>query len=305
MFTLRPAAADDRDRVLDLVSTGLAHGEGDDVPGLEHLLWGEPREDGLAFVATHEGEVVGAALGSVAERGGSLRAYVKVVVVAERCRRSGAGRLLLGALEQAARVRGATEIQAGGSAPSYWWPGVDTADREATAFFGACGYALPDGAPATNLDVDFAAHRDLVREPTPPQVPMRRLTRQEWPAFEGWMRETWGETWAAEVGGALRRRPVSCFVAVDDGDYLGFAAYDTNRAGWFGPMGSSPAARGRGVGAALLRACLSDYLDAGRTACEIAWVGPVEFYARVVGAEPGRTFIALRKPLTDDADASA
>ena len=134
---------------------------------------------------------------------------------------------------------------------------------------------------------------------------MHRLTPQEWPAFEVWMRETWGETWAAEARASLRRRPVSCFVAVEDGTYLGFAAYDTNRAGWFGPMGSSPAARGRGVGSALLRACLSDYLDAGRTSCEIAWVGPVDFYARTVEAEPGRTFLALCKPLDAGRAASA
>ena len=98
---------------------------------------------------------------------------------------------------------------------------------------------------------------------------------------------------------------VDVTVAVEDGTYLGFAAYDTNRAGWFGPMGSSPAARGRGVGSALLRACLSDYLDAGRTSCEIAWVGPVDFYARTVEAEPGRTFLALCKPLDAGRAASA
>ncbi|QMW65979.1 GNAT family N-acetyltransferase [Mumia sp. ZJ1417] len=298
MITVLPAAADDRTRVLDLLRAGLARDAGDDGAGLEKLLWGDPDDHGLAILAERDGELVGAAFGSVAERDGALRAYVKVVAVADGHRRSGIGRLLLSALEDAARARGATDLQAGGSAPAYWWPGVDTADHEATAFFLACGYEPPGDSVATNLDVDLVAHRDLITEPPPPKVPMRRLTPEEWPAFEAWMMQTWGETWAAEAGGALRRRPVSCFVTVEDGVYLGFAAYDTNRAGWFGPMGSSPTARGRGVGSALLRACLSDYLAAGRTTCEIAWVGPVDFYARTVGAELGRTFVALRKPLT-------
>ncbi len=304
MTAVRSGVTEDRGGVLDLLRTALAEEAGDDVVGLEHLLWGDPHRD-LSVVAERDGELVGAASGTVAERDGTRRAYVTVVAVADGHRRHGLGRRLLSALEDAALARGATTIQAGGSAPRYWWPGVDTADRDASAFFEGCGYARPDDAVATNLAVDLAAHRDLVRVAPSAQVPMRRLTAEEWPAFEAWMRETWGDTWAAEAGAALRRRPVSCFVAVEDQTYLGFAAYDTNRAGWFGPMGSSPAARGRGIGAALLRACLSSYLDAGRTDCEIAWVGPVDFYARTVGAVPGRTFAALRKPLTPSADASA
>lgn len=304
MITVRGGVAEDRGRVLDLLRTALADEAGDDATGLEHLLWGDPDHD-LSVVAERDGALVGGAFGTVTERDGTRRAYVTVVAVADELRRQGLGRRLLAALEDTAQARGAASIQAGGSAPRYWWPGVDTADRDASAFFESCGYARPGDAVATNLDVDLAAHRDLVRAAPPAQVPMRRLTGEEWPAFEAWMRETWGDTWAAEAGAALRRRPVSCFVAVEGQTYLGFAAYDTNRAGWFGPMGSSPAARGRGVGSALLRACLSSYLDAGRTACEIAWVGPVDFYARTVGAVPGRTFAALRKPLSPADDASA
>ncbi|MGH1563870.1 GNAT family N-acetyltransferase [Mumia sp. DW29H23] len=303
MITLRPPASDDRDAILSLLRAGLVRDAGDDADGLAHLLWGSEDDPGLAVVAEQDREVVGAAFGSTAERDGELRAYVKVVVVAESHRRHGWGSRLLTALEAAAVGAGARTIQAGGSAPAYWWPGVDTRDSAALAFFASCGYASSDVPLATNLDVDLVAHRELVLAPTPAEVPMHRLTRAEWPAFEAWMSETWGATWAAEAGAALTRDPVSCFVAVEDGTYLGFAAYDTNRAGWFGPMGSSPAARGRGVGSALLRACLSDYVEAGRTACEIAWIGPVDFYARTVGAEPGRTFVALRKPL--DAEASA
>ncbi|WP_370616538.1 GNAT family N-acetyltransferase [Mumia qirimensis] len=304
MTVVRPIAPDDSADVLELLRRGLPHDSGDDADGLRHVLWGDPEEHAPAFVAEDDG-LVGAAFGKVAERDGEQRAYVTAVVVADGHRRAGLGRDLLAALEAATAARGATTIQAGGSVPAYWWPGVDTADADTLAFFAACGYADPGTEPAPNLDVDLVAHQDLVRRTAPPSLPMHRLTPEEWPAFEAWMRSTWGETWAAEVRTALQREPVSCFVSREDGEYLGFAAYDTNRAGWFGPMGSSPGARGRGVGAALLRACLADYLDAGRTTCEIAWVGPVDFYARTVGAEPGRTFVAFRKPLPAGGAASA
>ncbi|MFC6151412.1 MULTISPECIES: GNAT family N-acetyltransferase [Mumia] len=297
MTAVRAATEDDRAGVLDLLRAALPQDAGDDAEGLERLLWGDEVARDFGVVAERDDRIVGAAFATVADRDGTLRAYVKVVAVDGPQRRSGVGGALLSALEKTAADTGAVAIQAGGSAPAYWWPGVDTADADALAFFGACGYAAPDAEPAPNLDVDLVAHENLVRRAAPPDLPMRRLTVEEAPAFEAWMRSTWGDTWAAEAGAALQRDPVSCFVSEEDGDYLGFAAYDTNRAGWFGPMGSSPESRGRGVGAALLRACLTDYLDAGRTTCEIAWVGPVDFYARTVGAVPGRTFVALAKPL--------
>jgi mycothiol synthase len=297
VVTLRADRPDDRDAILDLLRTSLRAGEGDDTDGLGRLLWRDPAEQSFVYVAADAGDVVGVVGGSTAVRDGERRAYVKVIAVDAAHRRRDVGRHLLAVLEEAAMEAGASAMQVGGSAPAYWWPGVDTAAADTLAFFAACGYERPADHTATNLDVDLTAHEALVRHPAPPDLPMRRLAAADRPAFEDWLREVWGDAWAAEGTAALAREPASCFVAVEDGRYLGFAAYDTNRAGWFGPMGTDPSATGRGVGSALLRACLADYLDAGRTRCEIAWVGPVDFYARTVGAVPGRTFVALTKSL--------
>jgi GNAT superfamily N-acetyltransferase len=86
-------------------------------------------------------------------------------------------------------------------------------------------------------------------------------------------------------------------VALRDGQYCAFAAHDGNNAGlgWFGPTGTWPAHRGRGLGEALLLACLVD-VAAEHDRCEVAWIGPRAFYDKGAGIAFDRQFVVLEKP---------
>lgn len=81
--------------------------------------------------------------------------------------------------------------------------------------------------------------------------------------------------------------------------YCAFAAHDGNNRGlgWFGPTGTWPAHRGKGLGEALLMACL---VDVGRehARCEVAWIGPRPFYDKVAGIVEDRRFVLLARELT-------
>jgi hypothetical protein len=55
-------------------------------------------------------------------------------------------------------------------------------------------------------------------------------------------------------------------------------------------MGTDPSMRRSGIGSVLLRRCLADMAAEGRDRADIAWVGPVGFYARGVGARISRVF---------------
>jgi hypothetical protein len=60
-------------------------------------------------------------------------------------------------------------------------------------------------------------------------------------------------------------------------------------------MGTLPAHRGRRLGEVLVLCCLADVwerVDGG----VIAWVGPVDFYARACGAVPDRRFVVYEEP---------
>ena len=83
-----------------------------------------------------------------------------------------------------------------------------------------------------------------------------------------------------------------------DGAYAGFAAHDGNNRGlgWFGPTGTWPAHRGKGLGEAVLLACLVD-VAAEHARCEIAWIGPRPFYEKAAGIVDERHFVVLQRTL--------
>jgi predicted N-acetyltransferase YhbS len=81
-------------------------------------------------------------------------------------------------------------------------------------------------------------------------------------------------------------KPVTVYVAVREGAVVGFAAYECTRRAFFGPTGVRESERGRGVGRALLVACLWGLRELGYVYAIIGGVGPAAFYERAVGAIP-------------------
>lgn len=92
------------------------------------------------------------------------------------------------------------------------------------------------------------------------------------------------EKWRSEVEVAITRQPAACFLATRDKQILGFACYDTTMKGFFGPTGVSEAARGQGIGKALLMRSLEALRDEGYAYAIIGGVGPREFYEKACGA---------------------
>jgi GNAT superfamily N-acetyltransferase len=125
---------------------------------------------------------------------------------------------------------------------------------------------------------------DLKRKADDVGVSIRPAHPPELHLVVSWVRERFSENWASEVAVAFSRQPVACLIAVDAGKLLGFACYDTTARGFFGPTGVDPDARGKGIGLALISACLQTMKTLGHAYAFIGDAGPVDFYARTVGA---------------------
>ena len=106
----------------------------------------------------------------------------------------------------------------------------------------------------------------------------------EKPKVAAWVRDGFGEGWAAECEVAFSNRPISCFVATENGRLMGFACYDSTCRDYFGPVGVGADARGRGIGNALLLSCLHTMASLGYAYAIIGGVGDTEFYRKAVGA---------------------
>lgn len=126
---------------------------------------------------------------------------------------------------------------------------------------------------------------DFIAEQEALEVIIRKPIGPENQPIIDWVRTKFNPGWASEVAVALHTHPVSCFVALKDGDIIGFACYDATALGFFGPTGVAENARGKGTGAALLLACLLDMKLKGYGYAIIGGAGPVDFYRKVVGAE--------------------
>ena len=137
-------------------------------------------------------------------------------------------------------------------------------------------------------------------------VTVRRAQPWEQTIVRRFVAEHFSNAWADEISAGFAHQPVTVFVATLDRAPVGFAAYECTRKDFFGPTGVAECERGRGVGAALLLACLWGLREAGYVYGIIGGAGPTQFYERAVGAivipdsEPGIYTDLLR---ADDAEA--
>jgi GNAT superfamily N-acetyltransferase len=222
------------------------------------------------------GDERGAAALTVKRLGDVSLAWLVLVAVHPDHRREGRGRSLVEECAARARRAGAVDLHLGNAIPRYVWPGVDFRFTAALALFEAtrfepygaeCNMAITTGFRA-DPPADAVIEREAADDAT--ALAARR--------FPHWVDEV-------ERGTAAG----TCFAARADGDTIGFACHSVNRHGWIGPMATDPERQRAGVGRALLGSLCADLDRDGLRHAEIAWVGPVGFYAKA-GARVSRVF---------------
>jgi GNAT superfamily N-acetyltransferase len=132
-------------------------------------------------------------------------------------------------------------------------------------------YELPDLAPVMTQQI---AQGIDIRRSMPPE---RHIV-------VNWVRQHFSSAWASETDITYSRMPVSCFVAVENEQLIGFGCYDATHKGFFGPTGVQESERGRGIGKALLLACLHALYAEGYGYAIIGAAGPTGFYEKAVKA---------------------
>src|SRR6185295_10680087 len=115
-------------------------------------------------------------------------------------------------------------------------------------------------------------------------IAVRRALAPELEVTTDWVRRTFNAGWSGETTIAMSRQPPTCFLATQGGRLIGFSCHEAIARGFFGPTGVEEAARGKGIGHALLLASLLDLKSMGYAYAIIGDVGPSAFYERTVGA---------------------
>src|SRR5713226_4276039 len=124
-------------------------------------------------------------------------------------------------------------------------------------------------------------------------ITIRRAQPFEITPVRNFVEKNFSVAWADEISVGFANKPVSVYLAVMEKEIVGFAAYECTRRGFFGPTGVIESVQGRGIGKALLLACLWGLREMGYVYGIIGHAGPIEFYQKTVGAivipdsEPG------------------
>jgi ribosomal protein S18 acetylase RimI-like enzyme len=243
---------------------------------------------------------------------------LRVLAVAPAARTRGIGSALLEACLDAARAAGERRLRTLDQPGNYLAPGVDERNTGAIGWLERRGWRrLSGGEPRVNVLIDVrdnprvsaARAAELAARAAAAGYEVRRARPDE-RALPGAVAAEFGGAWPFELARALGHEPAGgpggpggsggsgVHVALRDGAYCAFAAHDGNNRGlgWFGPTGTWPAHRGRGLGEALLLACLVD-VAAAHARCEVAWIGPRPFYEKVAGIAAERRFVVLAREL--------
>lgn len=267
-----------------------------DVVAEEKLFGGGPSDAAHALGAWHDDQLVGVA----AISGNRLR----VLAVTPTIRRCGIGAALLDACIRRARDAGSATLRTLDQPGNYLAPGIDERNVEAIGWLERRGWRR-SGERRSNVRIDvrdnprvsLARATTLARAAATRGYEVRRARRDE-AALLAAVAAEFGGAWPFELARALDHAPPGVHVATRAGAYCAFAAHDGNNRGlgWFGPTGTWPAHRGRGLGEALLVACLVD-VAADHAQCEVAWIGPRPFYDKVAGIAEDRRFVLLIRDL--------
>jgi len=258
-----------------------------------NLFDGPDFDPDLNLIAEIDNRLVGVIAGRQITIDDQKAGWLKLWAVDPDHQNQTIGTTLLNQWENAVRQKNAQRIITL-AAPGYFWPGVDVRYTPAMCILESRGYAADRWI--VNMQVDLNHHSDT--DSAPREAERRsagydfvRLSPGTLDKTLTFIRTHFSETWAHECRQALDNTPASAFIALHAERVVGFAVYDAVMfAGCFGPMGTDPAERGKGIGQILLEKCLRDMKEKGYPRCEIVWIGPMGFYSKAANATVYRLF---------------
>jgi len=265
---------------------------------LQHRVWEDPSiPDELLLGALVDDQLVGYCLACIREGYG----VVSLFGTHPERRRQGIASALFTDLENRLKSRGVNQILVEGRGPGYFWPGVELTRGPAICFLYKLGFET-DRKTRIDMEVDLKQvnldTRATAARLATEGIVVRRAYGADIPATAAFALQTFSLGWQIEVEEARRFSPPPLNIAIYRDQVVGFAAYDVTGYGRFGPTGTRPDMRKRGIGSVLLKRCLQQMYDRGDLTTEIAWAGPVAFYAREVGARISRAYWCFHKNLT-------
>lgn len=236
--------------------------------------------------------------------------YLALMAILPDFQRQGVGRALLEMGERQLREEGAQKVVLGGSF-HHFFPGLPESAAAARRFFAKHGYSLGQDVwdVRRRLSDDFTLP-DVDLSVTP-QLQIRPYLEGEAPALMSFLQETFPGRWARDVafhlerGGALSDvmglfqadAPQGFALLSPPGSpgALRWTGFNPQMAA-LGPIGISPALKGKGLGMALLVRGIAALKARGSDDMVIDWTDLLDFYGKC-GFKPWLRYTLAHKDL--------
>jgi GNAT superfamily N-acetyltransferase len=232
-------------------------------------------------------------------RGGKT-GFIKLMVVDKAWRRKGIARKMYQALEKKFKQQNVSKVRVYDVPFNYLMPGIDPRYTAALSFVDSLGFKR--FGDTVNMIVSLSGQdfnteeqeKKLVKD----NIIISRAGYDDAEDMLTFIDENFA-LWHPEVENMYNSIPVSLHIARYNGIIKAFSGHNGNNfgTGWFGPMGTHPDLRGKGIGSILLKRCLQDIKDWGLERSVIPWVGPIRFYSHYVNAVVDRVFWRYEKNL--------
>ncbi|MFA9371556.1 MAG: GNAT family N-acetyltransferase [Labilibaculum antarcticum] len=255
----------------------------------------------MIWIAEEGTAIVGFLMGTIRmDIRGVNYGYVKLMAVEESHRRKGIAKSMYELLEKELRSQKIDVMRLGDVPMNYFMPGIDPRYTPALCFAMRMGFNR--FMDTSNLVVNLS-DREWIDEKKimalkSDDIEICRATKEDKDELMDFVAEEW-KLWQFELKMAYKSNPVAIHVAKLNGKIKAFSAHSANNKGlpWFGPMGTHPDLRGKGMGKVLLYRCLEDLKNLGYKTAIIPWVGPIDFYSHHAGAVVERVFWRYEKKL--------
>lgn len=268
---------------------------------LEEKLYGDPDWNiDSTYVAEDKSQIIGFMQGVVRDIMKKKYGYIKLLAVDKNYRRQGIATKMYLKLEEYFKKNDVNVIRIYDVPLNYFMPGIDPRYTEAVCFAEKNGFKRFDDSFNMDVDLDYSDWKtdDSVEKLKKEGFEMRRARETDRQKVYELISKEWN-LWKNEIDMAFKSNPTALFIAIKNNKVLAFSAYNGNNVGtgWFGPMGTLPELRGKGIGGILFYMCLKDIKNSGLKKSTIPWVAPISFYANYANARISRTFWRYEKEL--------
>lgn len=262
-------------------------------------------DEQLTLVAVENGKLRGFVMGVIRDVRGESIGYIKLLLVDARVSQQGTADALVREIEQRMIAQGVSKLRFFDAPLNYLFPGIPALDTALLCLAEKHGYKrfndtvnmVVELKENSRIKIEHEKEIQLLKDQ---EITIARVEESDYEHLLAFIRSDF-DLWEYEVRQSLNVQPVAVHIAKDSaGKIIAFSAFEGNNqgTGWFGPMGTTPECRGKGIGGILLKRCLVDLKEIGFKQAIIPWVGPIGFYAKEVGAKISSIYWRYEKVVT-------